>query len=291
MEHLQHPPGPEIEWNESYYFNFYDPRNRVGGFTRIGFKPNKREAVGYMFLFYKDEILKVIFREEVETVPERIEVGSLRYLPEWTLTFSGNMAGEKSTIRKVSVELGYSPLHTEFSYLECVTPQQHEIGRVVCEDHYEQMGLVTGHITVDSHSHDISALGERDHSWGERDWNAPDLWIYATAPFSPEFGINIAQMLLKREEISTGFVMKNGENTPVRDVRTETITEKGRQKRVTYCIRDVKGRDFTLTGDVLNTAQIPYRGTGISVLNEYLTAFTCGTEKGYGIAEYLMKMG
>ncbi|MGC1121527.1 MAG: hypothetical protein WBA22_10580 [Candidatus Methanofastidiosia archaeon] len=290
MEHLQHPPGPEKEWNESYYFNFYDPRNRIGGVTRIGFKPNKKEAVGYLFLFYKDEILKVVLREEIEMVPERIEVGSLQFLPEWTLTFTGNMAGEKTDIRKVGVVLEYSPLHTEFSYLECVTTQQLEIGKVVCEDHYEQIGLVTGRITVDSRSHDVVALGERDHSWGERDWNAPDLWIYVTALFEPEFGINIAKMLIKKEEIDTGFIMENGENIPVLDIKAETITENGKQKEVLYRIRDITGRKFTLTGNVLHTVQIPYRGTGVSVLNENLTAFTCGKKRGYGIAEYLVKL-
>ncbi|MBU7015550.1 MAG: hypothetical protein HXS52_00605 [Theionarchaea archaeon] len=290
MEHLEHPPGPEKEWNESYYFNFYDPRTCIGGFTRIGFKPNKNEAVGYLFLFYQNEILKVVLQDKVETVPERIQVGSLQFVPEWTLAFSGKMAGGEATIRNVDVRLKYAPLHTEFSYLACVTSQQQEICKVVCADHYEQMGLVTGRITVDSCSQDIRALGERDHSWGERDWNAPDLWIYVTAPFDPEFGINIAQMRINGEEINTGFIMENGENFPVLDVKAECITQDGRQKEVLYRISDVRGRRFTLKGRVLNTVQIPYRGRGVSVLNENLTSFECGKKKGYGIAEYLVRI-
>jgi hypothetical protein len=30
------------EWNESYYFVFYSKKDKLGGMSRIGFKPNKQ---------------------------------------------------------------------------------------------------------------------------------------------------------------------------------------------------------------------------------------------------------
>ena len=39
------------EWNESYYLAFFDTKNKIGGVSRLGFKPNKREGMTFFFLF------------------------------------------------------------------------------------------------------------------------------------------------------------------------------------------------------------------------------------------------
>lgn len=288
MEKLRHTSGIQKEWNESYYFYFYDPQNNIGGFTRIGFTPNRKEGSGYLFLFYKDEIL--VFHKSIEIfeVPEVIQVEPLQFRPEWTITFSGVMAAE-GTARNVSMMLTFHPLSAEFSYLECVDQSQREIGKVVCEDHYEQMGFIKGVITVDSQSYTFSGFGERDHSWGERDWNAPDLWIYVTAHFDKAFGINIAKMLKDGQEIDAGFIMKKGENIPVKKVLT-TLSEEP-AKEFQYTIVDSKGNTYVLEGKVLKTVEIPYkRENKISVLNESLSQVMCESKKGYGIAECLIKV-
>src|SRR5215469_5084024 len=35
-----HPAGPELLWNESYYFDFAAPDGSVGGYVRLGLYPN-----------------------------------------------------------------------------------------------------------------------------------------------------------------------------------------------------------------------------------------------------------
>ena len=35
-----HTPGDQINWNESRYVDFWDPQRRVGGWFRIGARPN-----------------------------------------------------------------------------------------------------------------------------------------------------------------------------------------------------------------------------------------------------------
>ena len=42
------------EWNESYYFVFYSKKDKLGGMSRIGFKPNKQEGMTFLFLFLPD---------------------------------------------------------------------------------------------------------------------------------------------------------------------------------------------------------------------------------------------
>ncbi|MBO3841564.1 MAG: hypothetical protein FGF48_04015 [Candidatus Brockarchaeota archaeon] len=54
MEPLKYRPKNHVEWNESYYFVFYDLKQGLGGMTRLGFKPNKKEAMTFLFLFLPD---------------------------------------------------------------------------------------------------------------------------------------------------------------------------------------------------------------------------------------------
>ena len=41
---LMHENSGEENFNESAYYNFYDPRGRVGGFVRLGNRPNEGYA-------------------------------------------------------------------------------------------------------------------------------------------------------------------------------------------------------------------------------------------------------
>ncbi|HQK63398.1 MAG TPA: hypothetical protein PLV67_07500, partial [Methanofastidiosum sp.] len=45
-----HPSGGNIEWNESFYFSFYDKKNDICAFMRIGLKQNK--CLKNMFCFF-----------------------------------------------------------------------------------------------------------------------------------------------------------------------------------------------------------------------------------------------
>lgn len=290
MEQLRHEPDEDQEWNESHYFNFYDPRQDIGGFTRIGYKPNMGEGTGYLFLFVRGDILTFHQNMEIEEVPEFIGIGPLEFSPEWKVTFEAPMKTPNSTMVQVTLDLSYTPLNPEFSYLDCVTMQEFDIGRVVCEDHYEQVGIMEGEITIDSHAYHISGFSERDHSWGKRDWNAPSLWIYVTAHFDGDFAINIATMQIDSTRMDVGFIMDEGRNIPVKKIDEVTISEGGRQKSFTYIIEDVEGHSYTITGEVIHTVLIPYERNGkLSILNENLSRFTCMGKPGYGIAEYLLR--
>jgi hypothetical protein len=292
MEQLRHTPDEKAEWNESYYFNFYDPTQEIGGFTRIGAKPNIEEGMGYLFLFYKGDILAFHHQQEITTVPDVPKSGPLEFLPEWQVLFSGHMQ-DTATGKPVQValDLTYTPLNAEFSYLTCVTKEEFAVGQVVCENHYEQVGLMEGKIVIGAHPYSIRGFSERDHSWGERDWNAPQKWIYVTAHFDRNFAINIATMNLDGSHIDVGFIMDHGENIPVTSIHETTISEGENQMSFEFAVEDMKKNAYILRGNVLNTVRIPYKRQGrLSMLHENLSHFMCGENHGYGIAEYLIRM-
>jgi hypothetical protein len=47
---LRHSHGPGRWWSESFYFNFFDSRSRMGGIIRIGFSPAWGMADGFLVL-------------------------------------------------------------------------------------------------------------------------------------------------------------------------------------------------------------------------------------------------
>lgn len=286
-----HETGTAEEWNESYYFNFFDPQENIAGFTRIGFKPNRKEGMGFLFLFFKGKILAYHQKIEISHGFGNLKIGSLEFHPGWTITFSGKMAMDDGRMRDVSLSLEYSEISEALSYLECVTEEESELGRAVGEDHYEQIGIVKGRVRVDSESYAISGFSERDHSWGERDWNAPDLWIYVTAHFSLDFGLNIAKVLINNKEIDAGFIMTKGRIIPVVKILAGSNSDDSTQERHEYTIWDKKGSCYVLAGEVIQRVQIPFtKNDKISILSENFSQFHCEGRRGFGIIEHLVKL-
>ncbi|KYK31907.1 MAG: hypothetical protein HXS48_03960 [Theionarchaea archaeon] len=72
---------------------------------------------------------------------------------------------------------------------------------------------------------------------------------------------------------------------------SSAISEETIQKQFEFKIQDVEENCYVLTGEVLKTAQIPYKkGNNLSILNENLSHFRCEDKEGFGITEYLVKI-
>lgn len=57
-----HQPGKEANYNESVYFNFFDPEIRFGGFLRIGNRPNEGYAETTVCLYLPDSSVLFAFK-------------------------------------------------------------------------------------------------------------------------------------------------------------------------------------------------------------------------------------
>ena len=115
----------------------------------------------------------------------------------------------------VSFSLEFESLNPMFDYRECVDKESERISQKVASEHLEQFGRATGTVTVAGKPFEISGLGERDHSWGVRDWNAPKMWIWLTAEFSESLAFNVTKLFVEEGEVSAGFVYLDGRNLPV----------------------------------------------------------------------------
>jgi hypothetical protein len=293
-----HEFGTHEEWNESFYFNFYDRGQDVCGFMRIGLKPNKKEKSVFCFLMMPDGNT---FGVKYQAVMENndLEVAGLKFSKleddkKWRLEFNGELSkmvkeGEKE---KVSFELIFDALNNIYDYRESVSGEKEKIAASVASEHLEQFGKITGKLTLGGKVYNITAMGERDHSWGVRDWNAPRMWVWITAQFDEGFAFNLTKLFMDRGEVDAGFIHLDGKNVPI--VRADIVTEYNRDgspNTVYMALHDKEGDVHGAKAVIKHKVALPFASKDdrvLSLMHECLSKFTLDDDVGYGIVEYLV---
>lgn len=297
---LLHEPGTHREWNESYYFNFYDTSNDVCGFMRVGLKPNKGVKDVFCYLMLPDGSF-IGKKETVEKHDDALEAEGLAFemvSPErsWRMTYEG-MVRTFSKTGPVEVPLAFTlrfdALSDVFDYRRSVGKKGEEMSRDVASEHLEQFGRITGRVTTETGDYDIEALGERDHSWGVREWTSPQQWIWLNAHFSPDCSINLTKLTVDDGEVDAGFVFKDGVLTPVVSASEHTTyDDEGEPRSFELDLTDEDGRHHVLSGVVERSVHLPFAsqdGRELSVMYETLSRYEYEGMEGYGIAEYLIR--
>ena len=74
-----HPLGPESNFNESMYFNFFDREKSIGGFVRLGNRANEGQAEMTVTLYLPDgRVLFMFKRPEIES-NDAFDAGGCRF--------------------------------------------------------------------------------------------------------------------------------------------------------------------------------------------------------------------
>jgi hypothetical protein len=179
-----HQPTDEALWNESWYFDFADPSQDVGGWLRLGLIPNQGHAWINALLCGPNmpTIAVVDFEaplpaahthvhtddvdlELAATVPLQSYRVSLRARGEAYEDPAGLLRGESG--RPVELEM-------DLVWTTAGTPYQYRL-----TTRYEIPCTVSGTVTADGRSFELDAVaGQRDHSWAARDWWSMD-WVWS----------------------------------------------------------------------------------------------------------------
>ena len=100
-----HAPGVEENWNESRYVDFWDPERRVGGWFRIGARPNARYAEMSACVYLPDGRVAFAY-DRAEIDENRLDVGGDRGRLSWEIVepwrtnrvrFSGPMRNDSTS--------------------------------------------------------------------------------------------------------------------------------------------------------------------------------------------------
>jgi hypothetical protein len=292
-----HPFGEGAEWNESFYFNLYDRERDICAFMRIGLKPNKSEKSMFCFLMLPDGRIAGMRAAEPLADPG-LQVAGLAFEKveaekHWRMRYTGALADmvKKEPLR-VAFDLEFRSLNGIFDYRECVSGEKEKIARQVASEHLEQFGRARGRLSVGDQVFEIDGLGERDHSWGVREWTAPKMWTWLTAEFSESCALNVTRLVMDGGTVEAGFIHIDGENRPIVGAEIETSSGPGGAPcSLALRLTDRAGREYRVDAEIIRTAMLPFEGgPGLSaVMYETLARYRLNGLTGYGIAEYLIR--
>ena len=312
-------PGPEPTFNESMYFNLHDPEVGLGGFLRIGNRPNEGHAEVTVCLFLPDGRVAFTFRRPEITDNERFDAGGVAFdvvspFEELRVRYHGKLVLldeplDMADPRTAFTSNPWEETQVDLTYTGASTPfggepeESHERpGEEFARGHYEQLVRARGTITLGDASWEVDARGLRDHSWGPRTWQAPWYYRWLTVNLTDGTGMMLSR-IARQDGPGTrgGFVWDGADLRLVDDVEIRTEwSDEGRyheRVRASFTVRGPDGPERReLTGEVRNLIPLRNRRDGrVTRISEGMTAWTVdrplggpdGATTGFGLSEYL----
>ncbi|MGE0667247.1 MAG: hypothetical protein AB7O49_11880 [Sphingomonadales bacterium] len=315
QDEYTHTPEAAKNYNESMYFNMYDPRQRIGGWFRIGNRPNENYAEMSLCLYLPDGKVAFIFKRADIANNDAMDAGGMRIeviepFKRLKVSFDGDacLLADPHQMANPKKAFSENPMVKVAMSLDYTGVSPMDGGEIVNEDgstlaldpeksflrgHYEQHMRATGRIEVDRQSWDVSGFGVRDKSWGPRHWQAISWYKWLPMNFGPDFGMVMTVTGTPDGKRASGMVFEDGRYWPIEDARIEAeFDENFYQKALTAWCRTEKG-EYRVDGKVLSLIPLRNRrtapdGTMLHTrITEGMTEYRCNGKVGYGLSEFL----
>jgi hypothetical protein len=307
-----HELGPEENFNESMYFNVYDPTTKLGGFFRLGNRANEGRGEMTICLYLPDGRVAFMFKRPEVHDNDAFDAAGMRFeviepFDHLRVSYDGKAVVlerplEMADPREAFTNNPYEQCRVSLEYGRVSDmfggepEESHEQpGEEFARGHYEQLVSASGAIELGDERWEISGFGLRDHSWGPRYWQAPWYYRWLTANFGNDFGF-MGSRIARRDSDGTrgGFVWDGTKLLPCHDFEISTGWEGNDQyhQHITAVLRakdDSELREWKISGEVLNLIPLRNRRDGlITRISEGLTQWTLDDGRvGYGWSEYL----
>ena len=212
----RHEPAGEQLWNESYYFDAVSADGTIGAYARIGLYPNLGVAWYTAFVCGPNRATVAVVDFEVplpaagslaavreglradhacEEPLRRFRV-SLEAIGEAHEDASAFLRGEPGTPSDVSLDLVWETDGIPYAY------------RLTTR--YEIPCVVSGTIRIDGEELQFAGPGQRDHSWGTRDWWSMD-WMWSAGVLDDRTRFHgVAVRIPAAPVLSVGYLQSPG---------------------------------------------------------------------------------
>ena len=227
-----HQPTKEKKWRESYYFNWADLDNHISGFSTIGIVPNEHKRE-YVFLMFTKDKNEVYYKEpQIDTytgdVNEMLKDKRLTY--QMILPFKKWKIEYKS--RRTKFQIVFETRFPTYNFGKDSSASWHH--------HFEASGNISGSIEFcDGKSLNLKGYGQRDKSWGFRDWHQFDKWYAAHFQFKTWSATFRKDYYGGKVDIS-GHTSSKGQNIPINEVNINTVTDTDQFKSPISAIYEFK---------------------------------------------------
>lgn len=245
-DELLHKPTNQLKWRESYYFNWVDLKNEISGFSTIGIVPNesRREFVFLLFLkernevYYKEPQLD-FYKNDISIMlkDNRLSYRLIKPFKNWKIEYNS---------RRLKLNITFNTRFPTYAF---------GIGSSVSwHQHFEASGIVKGILKIKGNKDcTIYGYGQRDKSWGYRDWHQFDKWYASHFQFKNWSCTFRKDYFNNRIELS-GHTSNNKENIPLFKVEIETINDNDKFQSplsATYYINDIQDNLYIIKAERL----------------------------------------
>lgn len=315
-DEYNHPVDDAKNFNESMYINIFDFNQVMGGWFRVGNRPNEGNAEVSSCLYLPDGSVGFIFSRPAISSNDTLDAAGLKFeivepLKRLRVTYDGQVclmknpldmanpakAFTENPIVDCSVALDFQGIGPVFGG-EMVnkdgTPFLERPEEAFAKAHYEQHMSGTGTIRVQDREWEIDGFGLRDHSWGPRYWQNIHWYRWLPMNFGPDLGFMF--MIMGKKDGNhqmMGIMLDKDRYVPFRKVELETDWDENYyQTGLRLKARTDEG-EHVIDGRVLSL--IPLRNRRKNKAGEILeTRITEGMTEyryrdmvGYGMSEYL----
>ncbi len=165
-------PNPTIpKWNQSYYFNFYDRKARLGGFIRVGIMENLGETNGFAVFFMNGKPLFTRVNMQLPYTSDRLDPGLEVAGVKLTATRPLQTCSISIDTEDFGAELVWDLRFPMGDSIALTKDGDDAIARELAYVHLEGVCNVTGTIRLrDGKTIPIEDGGFRDISCGPRNW-------------------------------------------------------------------------------------------------------------------------
>ena len=134
-------------------------------------------------------------------------------------------------------------------------------------DRMEQTGRIRGTLRAAGREIRLDGLGHRDHSWGVRDWRAPQHWRWFVASTPSGRVVNGWTWIARGTWGFAGYVLRDGRPVPVARIDGEPDLDGAlRQRGLIATVHDVEGGTTLVELDVFGLLELPDERSGTVVL-------------------------
>ena len=304
-----HPLGPEKNFNDSMYFNFFDNAGGFGGFLRIGNRANERYAEVTLCLYLPGGPVLFNYKRPEISSNDAFDAGGMRFetlepLVRHRTTYEGSavyladpskmsdpgQAFRDNPHKKVSLDLLHEAVGPVYG-TSGVGRQVQDPEKEFATAHYEQHMRVTGTLAIDGDSRPVNAFGLRDHSWGPRYWQNIHSYRWLTCAFGPDLGIMVSEIRPTPESrLQNGVVVRGETLQRVTTVDLDSQFDEGtpHHRAMTARLGLDNGDTVVVEGRVRSYIPLRNRREGmVTHIGEGMTEYRCEGRTALGISEYL----
>lgn len=279
----RHPLRDEPLCRESLVFTIQIPEEKIAGwvYPRVG---SDGKAAGIIAAFGEG-----VPGGSIYEVYGDLPVADTMNFTEWDaggvklrLTDPLRFAEVKYTSDRLSYDFTFDAIHPAYGF------HSHPDGcpSFFADNRFEQSGKVKGTLTIDGRVIPFDGVGQRDHSWGTRNWNVNYhyKWFHASAP---EAAVHFFKMEYLGRHLTRGYVFKDGHMSQLKevDVLDFTLNEDMVHTDIEVDMHDIAGRTTRVTGKYLAYQPLPVTDFDVT-LNEVPMTTSIDGHKGTGWCEF-----